>query len=50
VIVAAKDKAAVDRGWLDLAGLKNLNGVESVSFCVFLYANAWGCLFPDVCA
>jgi trans-2,3-dihydro-3-hydroxyanthranilate isomerase len=37
VIVFAKDKAAVDRGWLELAGLKTLKGVESESFCVFLF-------------
>jgi trans-2,3-dihydro-3-hydroxyanthranilate isomerase len=35
VIVAAKDKAAVDRAWLDLAGLKSLKGGESEPFCVF---------------
>src|ERR1700735_2728833 len=37
VIVAAKDKAAVDRAWLDLAGLKALKGGESDPFCVFLF-------------
>jgi len=37
VIVAAKDKAAVDRAWLDLAGLKILKGADSESFCVFLF-------------
>ena len=37
VIVAAKDKAAVDRAWLDLAGLKTLKGGESEPFCVFLF-------------
>jgi trans-2,3-dihydro-3-hydroxyanthranilate isomerase len=37
VIVAAKDKAAVDRAWLDLAGLKSLKGAESEPFCVFLF-------------
>ena len=37
VIVAAKDKAAVDRAWLDLAGLKTLKGAEHESFCVFLF-------------
>jgi len=37
VIVAAKDKAAVDRAWLDLAGLKTLKGEESEPFCVFLF-------------
>lgn len=34
----AKDKAAVDRAWLDLAGLKTLKGAESEPFCVFLFA------------
>ena len=34
VIVAAKDKAAVDRAWLDLAGLKSLKGAESEPLCV----------------
>jgi len=37
VIVAAKDKAAVDRAWLDLAGLKTLKSEESEPFCVFLF-------------
>jgi trans-2,3-dihydro-3-hydroxyanthranilate isomerase len=37
VIVAAKDKAAVGRAWLDLAGLKTLKGAEHESFCVFLF-------------
>jgi len=37
VIVAAKDKAAVDRAWLDLAGLKALKGGESEPCCVFLF-------------
>ncbi len=37
VLVAAKDKAAVDRAWLDLAGLKTLKGTENESFCVFLF-------------
>src|SRR5271163_326587 len=37
VIIAAKDKAAVDRAWLDLAGLKTLKGGESEPCCVFLF-------------
>jgi trans-2,3-dihydro-3-hydroxyanthranilate isomerase len=37
VIVAARDRAAVDRAWLDLAGLKALKDSESESFCVFLF-------------
>jgi PhzF family phenazine biosynthesis protein len=38
VFVAAKDKAVVDREWLDLAGFRALKGEESESFCVFLFA------------
>jgi trans-2,3-dihydro-3-hydroxyanthranilate isomerase len=38
VVVAAKDKAAVDRSWLDSAGLKTLKGAENEPFCVFLFA------------
>ena len=37
VIVAAKDKAAVDQAWIDLAGLKTLTGEESEPSCVFLF-------------
>jgi trans-2,3-dihydro-3-hydroxyanthranilate isomerase len=37
VMVATQDKAAVDRAWLDLAGLKALKGGESDPFCVFLF-------------
>jgi len=36
VVVAVKDKAAVDRAWLDLAGLRSLKDMESESFCVFV--------------
>jgi trans-2,3-dihydro-3-hydroxyanthranilate isomerase len=39
VVVAAKDKAAVDRAWLDSAGLKTLKGAENESFCVFQFAS-----------
>ena len=38
VVVAAIDKDAVDRAWLDLAGAKTLRGAESEPFCVFLFA------------
>jgi trans-2,3-dihydro-3-hydroxyanthranilate isomerase len=38
VIVAAKDKASVDRAWLDLMGLTTLKGAENEPFCVFLFA------------
>lgn len=37
VFVAAKDKEAVDRAWLDLAGLKALKGTETEAFCVFVF-------------
>jgi trans-2,3-dihydro-3-hydroxyanthranilate isomerase len=37
LIVAAKDKAAVDRAWLDRAAQKTLKGGESEPFCVFLF-------------
>lgn len=38
VIVAAKDRSAVDRAHLDLAGLRSLKDTENESFCVFLFA------------
>jgi len=37
VVVSVKDKAAVDRAWLDLAGLRSLKDMESESFCVFVF-------------
>jgi trans-2,3-dihydro-3-hydroxyanthranilate isomerase len=37
VIVAARDKAAVDRAWLDIVDLKALKNSENESFCVFLF-------------
>jgi len=37
VLVAVKDKAAVDRAWLDLAGLRSLKEMKSESFCVFVF-------------
>jgi trans-2,3-dihydro-3-hydroxyanthranilate isomerase len=37
-VVAARDAAAVDRAWLDLAGMRDLRGPESEPFCVFLFA------------
>jgi trans-2,3-dihydro-3-hydroxyanthranilate isomerase len=37
LVVAVKDKAAVDRAWLDLAGLKTLKYPEDESFCVYLF-------------
>jgi len=50
VIVDAKEKAAVDRGWLDLPGLKTLKGVESESFCVFLFTPTPGCAYSRMFA
>jgi trans-2,3-dihydro-3-hydroxyanthranilate isomerase len=38
IVVAAKDKTAVDRAWLDSTGLKTLKGEGNESFCVFLFA------------
>jgi trans-2,3-dihydro-3-hydroxyanthranilate isomerase len=37
VVVAAKDRAAVDRAWLDSAGLKTLKYPDDESFCVYLF-------------
>jgi trans-2,3-dihydro-3-hydroxyanthranilate isomerase len=37
VVVAVKDKAAVERAWLDLTGLRSLKDIESESFCVFVF-------------
>ena len=37
VVVAVKDKAAVDRAWLDLSGLRSLKDMEGESFCVFVF-------------
>jgi len=38
VMVALKDTAAVDRAWLDSAGLRTLKERESEPFCVFVFA------------
>jgi trans-2,3-dihydro-3-hydroxyanthranilate isomerase len=40
LIVAARDKLAVDRAWLDLTGLKRLKGADQESMCVLLFAPA----------
>ena len=37
LFVAARDKPAVDRAWLDLAGIKTLKSAENESFCVFVF-------------
>jgi trans-2,3-dihydro-3-hydroxyanthranilate isomerase len=40
LVVAAKNKAAVDRAWLDGAGMKTLRGAEKETFCVYLFTPA----------
>jgi trans-2,3-dihydro-3-hydroxyanthranilate isomerase len=37
VVVAVRDKAAVDQAWLDLSGLRTLRGTDEEPFCVFLF-------------
>lgn len=37
VVIAAKNKADVDRAWLDLADLKTPKGATNESFCVYLF-------------
>jgi trans-2,3-dihydro-3-hydroxyanthranilate isomerase len=37
LVVGVKDRATVDRAWLDLAGMKTLRGEEKDSFCVYLF-------------
>jgi hypothetical protein len=37
VVVAANNKAAVDRARLDLTGMKTLRGAENEPFCVYQY-------------
>jgi len=53
VVVAANDKATVDRAWLDLAGLKTLKGTEKEPFCVFLFTptpdGAYSRMFAPEC-
>jgi trans-2,3-dihydro-3-hydroxyanthranilate isomerase len=38
VFVALRDKDAVDRAWLDSAGMKRLRGSEAELMCVFVFA------------
>jgi trans-2,3-dihydro-3-hydroxyanthranilate isomerase len=38
VFIAAKDKAAVDRAWLDMGGLRNLQPAGEGPACVFVFA------------
>jgi trans-2,3-dihydro-3-hydroxyanthranilate isomerase len=37
LFVALRDKGAVDRAWLDLAGAKQLRGSDPVPFCTFVF-------------
>jgi trans-2,3-dihydro-3-hydroxyanthranilate isomerase len=37
VVVGVEHKAAVDRAWLDLSGLRALKGLDEQPFCVFLF-------------
>jgi trans-2,3-dihydro-3-hydroxyanthranilate isomerase len=38
VFVALRDRDAVDRAWLDLAGMKELRGSDTELMCVFVFA------------
>jgi trans-2,3-dihydro-3-hydroxyanthranilate isomerase len=38
IFIGVKDKAAVDRAWLDLAGLAALKGGDAEAMCVFVFA------------
>jgi trans-2,3-dihydro-3-hydroxyanthranilate isomerase len=37
VLVALRDREAVDRAWLDLAGMRQLRGADPVLMCVFVF-------------
>jgi len=37
VLVALHDREAVDRAWLDLAGMRQLRGADPVLMCVFVF-------------
>jgi len=37
LVVGVKDRATVDRAWLDLAGMKTLRGEEKEPFCIYLF-------------
>jgi trans-2,3-dihydro-3-hydroxyanthranilate isomerase len=37
ILVALRDKAAVDRAWLDLAGMRQLRGSDAELACVFVF-------------
>lgn len=38
IFIAVRDRAAVDRAWLDLQGAKKLKGLEEELACVFVFA------------
>jgi len=38
IFIGVRDKAAVDRAWLDLAGLRALKGEEAEPMCAFVFA------------
>jgi trans-2,3-dihydro-3-hydroxyanthranilate isomerase len=38
VLIALKDKAAVDRAWLDMAGMKSIKGADTEPVCIFIFA------------
>jgi len=37
VLVALRDRGAVDRAWLDLTGMRRLRGADPVLMCVFVF-------------
>jgi predicted PhzF superfamily epimerase YddE/YHI9 len=49
VLVAIRNKEAVDRAWLDLDGIKALKGQDREPVCVFVFApHAGGGLLANV--
>jgi len=38
IFIGLKDRAAVDRAWLDLSGMKTLRGICPTALCVFVFA------------
>jgi len=38
VLIALKDKVAVDHAWLDMAGLKSIKGTDTKPVCIFIFA------------
>jgi len=38
MFIGVRDKAAVDRAWLDLAGLRTLKGGDAEPMCAFVFA------------